>query len=303
MFQERWTYKNGSGLTKWYGHVDYYDQYVIGQWFVLNAETGVEYWSRRFFRPNTVIGCTNDVIVASEMRSDGPWTCGFGIYAIDVQTGELRWTNHGRGLWGNFVRWLDYVPGFTNEIRDSPDYIVDQYVVTRKQRVLDASDGRDCPPISGMDLSKPEQSRVDRLLYDHKSLSLNGDEIKVEGHGNDFAVCRLDSAGRESWRFNAEDSAMYVDGNYYSYRYNNGHIYIVLGDAPKYVPRNADRAMLVKPNPASYQLGVLNTVSGEIDLYQLKDATDRKECRIEAVRDARVLVSCDGTQLVEYEFA
>lgn len=301
MFQERWKYTNNGGLTKWYGHVDYYEQYVIGQWFVLNAETGVAYWSRRYCRPNNVVGCTNDVIIASEMRSDGPWTCDFGIYAIDVKTGDLRWTSHSRGLWGNFLRWLDYVPGFTNELRDAPEYVVDKYIVTRKKRVIDARDGHDDPSSGVSDVSPTKEPRQDRVLYDNKSLEIDGEVINVEGHGNDFAIYRIDDAGREAWRFEAKACSMYVDGNFYSYRYNEGRIFLILGDAPKFVPIHPDKPMMVKSNPANYQLGVLDTTSGDLTLHELKDASNREECRIEAIRDARMLVSCDGSQLVEYE--
>ncbi|MDX1946498.1 MAG: hypothetical protein SFU86_13945 [Pirellulaceae bacterium] len=299
MITPRWTYSNSSRLSKWYGHVEYYGPYVIGQWFALNAETGAEYWSRRFFRPTTVCDCAHDVIVASETRSDGPWVFDFGIYGIHAQTGKLLWTNHGRGLWGRMLRCFDYVPGFTNEFRDAPERVVGRYVVTSAGRFLDIGTGHQCPsPV----LEKPhcgDRLALNRELYDNKSLAMDGDTILVQGHHDDFVILRRDKSGREFWRFAAKERGLHVDGNFYSYRLHNGRIFIILGDAPKYVRIKAS-SPYVKRSPANYYMGILNVSTGKCDLFPLAEAKLRTECRIESIRDDRVLISCDDTQLVEY---
>ena len=87
-------------------------------------------------------GIDSGVIVANETRSDGPWTAGFGCYGISLQNGRLLWTSHGSGLWGRFVRLLDYVPGFTNELRDTPEQVEDGKVYCRSGRVLDVTTGQ-----------------------------------------------------------------------------------------------------------------------------------------------------------------
>lgn len=300
MLEKRRAYSNPRGLTKWYGHVDYFDRYVIGQWFALDAETGEQYWSRRFFRPTTVCDCALDVIVASETRSDGPWTAGFGIYGIDAQTGNLLWTNHGRGLWGKLLRWLDYVPGFSNEFRDVPERVVDQSVITVAGRILDIRTGRECSSTASKAHNDIDRSGPDRTLFDTKSLEIDGDTIRVQSSCDEFVILRSNKDGREIWRFDAKDRSLHVDGNYYSYRFHNGRIFIILGDGPKYVPIKETEPLYVKPNPANYQLGILDLSSGECELFPLLDAKRRKECRIEAIRDDRILLSCDGTKLVEY---
>lgn len=300
MLELRWTYLNALGLSKWYGHVDYYGQYVIGQWFALDADTGRQYWSRRLFRPTTVLGCAHGVIVASETRSDGPWTANFGIYGIDAQTGDLRWINHGRGIWGKLLRCFDYVPGFTNEFRDAPKRLVDRYVVTRRGRVLDIRTGRDCPSVKLDEPTNSTRAEPEYKLYDDKSLEIDGDRITIEGHRDNFVILRRDKKGRDRWRFAARDLSLHVDGNYYSYRLHNGRILMILGDAPNYVPVHESKPLCVKPNPANYQLGILDITSGECKLFPLANAKRRKECRIEAIQDSRILVSCDGTQLTEY---
>lgn len=303
MFEPRWSYSTPLGLSKWYGHVDYYDQYVIGQWFVLDSETGKLYWSRQFFRPTTICGFANDVIVATETRSDGPWTADFGIYGIDARSGSLRWVNHGRGLWGKLLRYLDYVPGFTNEFRDVPKCLVDQYVVTARGRILDVRTGHDCPSVKISETNNNDLASPQRKLYDNKSLETDGHTIEVEGHRDDFTILRRDKNGNDIWRFAAKDSSLHVDGNYYSYRFHDGRIFIILGDAPKYVSINEAKPFYVKPNPANYQLGILDISSGKCTILPLANAMRRNECRIEAIRDSRMLVSCDGTELAEYEIA
>jgi hypothetical protein len=303
MLEPRWTYSNPRGLTNWYGHVGYYGPYVIGQWFALDANTGAERWSRRFFRPNAVIGYAHEVIVASETRSDGPWTAGFGIYGIDASTGQLLWSNHAHAFWGKMLRCFDYIPGFTNEFRDAPKFLVDRYVVTGRGRTIDVRTGRECPPVKINEPPNDEISGPGLKLYDNKSLEIDGDTLKVERACDDFAILRRDRNGRDVWRFSAKDRSFHVDGNYYSYRFHRGRILIVLGDAPSRVPIDDAKPLFVKPNPANYQMGILDVVSGECKLVPLANARQRKECRIEAIRDSRILVSCDGTQLTEYEIA
>ena len=300
MLEPQWTYSNSRRLTKWYGHVDYYGQYVIGQWFALDAQTGAEHWSRTFYRPTTVCDCAHDVIVASETRSDGPWTAGFGIYGIDAQTGQLLWANHGRGLWGKLLRCLDYVPGFTNEFRDVPQRIVNGHVVTAAGRCLNVRTGHHNPTLNITIPDGNARTRADQKLYDDKSFEFNGSTICVQGSRDDFVIKRRDRAGNDIWTFAAAERSLHVDGNYYSYRLHGDHIFIVLGDAPNYVPIKASNPVYVKSNPANYQMGVLDISSGECKLYPLVNAEQRTECRIETIRDDRVLVSCDGTQLTQY---
>jgi hypothetical protein len=141
--------------------------YVVGQWFVLEAETGREHWSRRLRRPNTVRGVAHDVIIASEMRSDGPWTV--------------------------------------------------------------------------------------------------------------------------------------VRSDYYSYRLAGDVIYVILGDAPESIPIDPAKPTFVKPNPADYEIGVIDIESGACRTFRLENAKQRKQCRVESVRGSRLLVSCDATVLTEYE--
>jgi hypothetical protein len=301
MLEPRWTYSNPKGLTQGYGHVDYYGPYVIGQWFSLNAETRAEHWSRRISRANSVHGCSQDVIVASETRSDGPWTADFGIYGIDARSGELLWTGHRRGIWGRIVRAFDYLPLFTNELRDRPQRMIDRYLLTSSGRVLDIQSGRDCQPdtIAIDTASAPEN--LPYKLYTERSLRVEGETIHESWPEGGFSIHRSDAMGREIWRFSAKEISMHVGGNYCSYRLHKGRIFVILGDAPSLVPINPKDPMIVKPNPANYHLGILDLNTGKFECVPLANPKQRTKCRIEGIRDSRMLVSCDDTFLAEYE--
>lgn len=304
MLDERWTYSSSRKLTQWYGNVGYYGQYVIGQWFVLDANTGSEYWSRTFFRPNTICGCSADTIVASETRSDGPWTADFGIYGIDAKTGALLWTNHARGAWGTLLRALDRVPGFTNDFRDSPARIVGECVATSRGRNLDIRTGQERQQSQENIVIQKEADSQAQILYksgfqNGKPLELDGDTLKIQGARDQFSVIRTDKNGHVSWRFDAQEQSLHVDGNYYSHRYHDGRIYIILGDAPHYVP-TPNKPRYVQENPANYQLGILDVKTGKCDQYPLNLGKHRKECRIEDVGNSRILISFDRTFLAEY---
>ncbi len=301
MLARRWTYSNPRGLTQWYGHVDYFGPYVIGQWFVLDAVSGREHWSRRWSRPNTVCGCAQDVIVATEMRSDGPWTATFGIYGIDARTGTLQWTAHAREPLGRLLRCFDFVPGFTNEFRDGPERVVGRHVVTVRGRTLDVRTGRESLSANVADLEDDAGSTAAERLYANKWLDVDGDTLRVSSDPGDFVVSRHDPGGGEVWRFAAGERSFRVNGNYYSYRLHQGCIYIVLSVASARASADGGDAPPSEGHAADHQLGVLDVFSGKCALLPLPWASGRKACRIEAMRGSRMLLSCDGTELAEFE--
>lgn len=300
MLVPRWTYENSQYLYRWYGHVDYFGQYIMGQWFVLEAATGTELWARRFNRPNSILACEQDVIIASEMRSDGPWTADFGIYGIAAKTGDLLWTSHARGWWGKFLRCCDYIPAFTNDLRDPPRGIVNGRVITGRGRCLDVRTGVDVAENYSVPANN-DNATPQRILYDKHVLDFDTDKIFVEGPRDDFKITRYDPNGREIWRLSCKERALYMDGNYFSYRYHEGRIYLILGDAPRTVPIKPSDPFVHKPNLANYQIGVLELTTGECRLAPLDHGQQRLECRIEAIHQNRLLVSCDNTILTEYQ--
>lgn len=303
MLEPQWTYINSRRFNDWYYVVDYYGPYVIGPWFVLDAQTGAKFWSGKYFRPTVACDCESDVIIATETRSDGPWICNFGIYAIDAKTGRLLWTSHARGFWGKLLRCFDFIPGFTNEFRDSPLDIINGHVITHFGRCLNVRTGKHNP---GIQVSAPDGSDHTppyRKLHEDESLEINGGTICVQGYNQDFVILRRDPAGNEVWRFAAAKQSFYVTGDWNSYRLHGDRIFIVIGDAPSVVPIKASEPSIVKRNPANYQMGILDVSSGDLNLYPLKNSKQRTDCHIESIQDESILVSFDGTQLTQYRIA
>lgn len=301
MLKTRWSYLNPKGLTKWNGHVDYYNNYIIGQWFVLNALAGEELWAHDFFRPNVNFGLAQDVIIASEMRSDGPWTLDFGIYGIHVKTGNILWANHGDGLLGKIASLLDYIPGVTNELRDRPKYIWNKYVLTDRGRIIDVDTGKRALIEKEKIPFLEDKKTISHTFYTEKMLSIDDAKILVNGFDKDFNVIRIDEFGKIAWRFPAEDQIWYVGGNYFSYRLHNNKIYIILGDAPSYLPCSINNPKHVKSSPANYSLGIIEIKSGESEIHQLPKGEQKLTCRIEAIRDNNILINYDGIELFEFE--
>lgn len=295
----QWTYTNPRGLTKFYGHVDYYGQYVIGQWFVLDAVKGSELWTGSFWRANAIRGCEDGVIVASELCSTGPWMGELGIYGIDVKTGELRWVSHGSGIWGKFLYCLDCIPFLANELKDSPRAVRDGHVITSAGRILDIQTGlptsQDRPAFLDLQAKSPA-----KIFYSDGSLQVQCGKLFVKALWESFSLFCCDDQGREIWRFAAADHAGYVDTNYYSYRFHDGRVFILMGDAPARVP-DPKRADYVIPNPANYCLVVVDVATGKFEMHSLGKAKLRTEARIETIREDNMLVSFDGKDLVAYK--
>jgi hypothetical protein len=69
-----WSFAASKQLHLWYGHVHLLPEYAVGQSFVVNRNTGKCLWERQFQRANNIFEIVDGVILADEMRSDGPWT-------------------------------------------------------------------------------------------------------------------------------------------------------------------------------------------------------------------------------------
>ncbi len=159
-----WSFGSKKPLTKWYGHVHLLADCVVGQWFCADRTTGKLRWRGKLLRPNTILGFDSGVIVASEMRSDGLWTADFGCYGISLEDGRLLWTSHGSGLWGRIVRLLDFVPGFTNELRDTPHHVQNGKVFCNSGRVLDVKSGMLLHKVDAQEVRSHEKLASELLI-------------------------------------------------------------------------------------------------------------------------------------------
>lgn len=304
----RWTFQARYGLTDWYEHVHLLPERVLGQWCCVDRATGKRLWDRRYFRPNAVKGVGDGVIAASEWRSDGPWTDQFGCYGISLETGRLLWTSHGRGVWGGLARMLDFVPGFTNEFRDSPSHVQENEVICESGRVLDIRTGRDVRRIPQEEVEAARAARqktpADQLFREDQVELPGGQRLAKRARDRrpaapalqDDLSLILSHRGAELWHFGSSSTGYQLDGNFYSYRLQQRYVYLVMSEEVQWVPVSPSQPYCVQANPTIYRLLTLDLASGTI-VQDFPVASDKLErCRIEDVDEQGLLVS-SGRQL------
>ncbi|MCL4691301.1 MAG: hypothetical protein KJ060_02160 [Candidatus Hydrogenedentes bacterium] len=316
MSPPRWTASPKHGLTQWYGHVHLLRDLVVGQWFATRRTDGTLVWEQRHPRANTVrdISEANGVILATETRSDGPWTADFGCYAISLETGELLWCNHGRGAGGGLLRILDFVPGFTNEFRDTACAIRDGQCLCESGRLLDLHSGE---PLGQLSRKEVEVIRQERMLARAEPLYHSGEVdlpdlgLRVSNHTRvvDGGVRRqrgtlrletFDENGASRWNFDIAATKYHIDGNFYSYRLISPYIYLVVSEAAqrKVHPKRPHTSL---PNASPYHILVLDIRSGELVQDTRIQNAPCETARIEDVDDAGLLIGVDGKTLFYFE--
>lgn len=298
-----WRYVSKRPLTQWYGHVHLLKDHVVGQWFCLDRESGNLNWVRTFYRPNSVEGFSGGIIVATETRSDGPWTASFGCYGISLETGRLLWTSHASGVWGRTLRVLDFVPGFTNEFRDTPCYVEEGKVFCASGRVLDVQRGtllEKLTPEAVQAYKKPVT--LGQLFY--RSHHGNAASPIAISNGilllhiiptdstnqSGWKIAATTEAGEPLWTFSIEQLGRYIDGNFYSYRLLPPFLYLVVSEEPRYRP-HPTKKHYVLGNASRWHLVTLDIATGAVlqDFSLGNEKID--ECRIEDVDEEGLLIS------------
>ncbi len=232
------------------------------------------------------------------MRSDGPWTADFGVYAISADTGKLLWSNHGNGILGVLARICDYIPGFTNELRDSPKYICDQYLLTEKGRIIDITSGLVSSACTSFE-EEPESNAY--LFYTNKEIRIYNGILRVKANTESFELSFISEA--RSWSYNTSEHNYFMETNFYSFRLLDSHIALILADGPSFVPIKETDPTIIKPNTVNYSLGLIDIRSGETTIQKLEFEKTETSCRIEDVAGARLLISTNGKNLYEYEIS
>ncbi len=294
-----WSFQSEKPLTQWYGHVQLLPNRVLGQWACLDRESGQKQWQRTIFRANSVCAVGSGIIVASETRSDGPWTADIGCYGISLADGRLLWTSHRSGVWGRLTRLLDFVPGFTNELRDTPHHMADGRVYCNSGRVLDITTGRTVGRVSREEVDSFEKPRSPaQRLYDEEesiatergvSLSLRSDRWGVVGQ----------RAGHEVWRLQADDQGTvlgrHLGTGYYSYRLAGTYLYLVLSDTPAFKP-HPTKAGYHEPNPTTWHLVTIDVGTGDVLQETALGSGPMESCRIEDVDERALLIGQSGSR-------
>ncbi len=307
-----WIYSNKVPLTQWYGHVHLLSENVVGQWFALKRPTGELLWQRRFLRANSICGFDSGVVVASETRSDGPWTCEFGCYGISIENGRLLWTSHREGLFGAIVRGLDFIPLFTNELRDSPHHVHDGKVFCYSGRVLDVLNGKLVERQSRVSItsfSTPDSiaykfynSKEDEKLevtIGQQEMRLSHLRAKMPFPSNQQNFFADNKFGQRLWSFTLNDNRRHIDGNFFSYRLVPPYLYLIVSNERRYKPTG--KANMVMPNPTTWQLLTLDLHNGKIVQDISLGPNKQAECRIEDLDDTGILISRSGLELMYFQ--
>lgn len=301
-------------LTQWYGHVHLLDDRVVGQWFCLNRATGQCQWERTHARPNTFVGAAEGVIIASEMRSDGPWTATFGCYALSLDTGDLLWVSHAEGFAGRLLRALDFVPYFTNDLRDSANAVIGHECICNSGRVLDVRTGKLLRRISKSEFDRlTAQPGTQAEAFYNSVYSPNLVRIRLnEGWlsyvrppagkqpDHDFRACLTRDDGTEIWTFDLASLGLHMSHtNFYSFRLDRPVMYVFASEEPTLVRREGVLLDL-QPNPAIYHLLTIELASGRV-VQDIRIAQRKFTfCRIEDIDDAGLLVANSEHELLHF---
>ncbi|OJT17789.1 hypothetical protein BO221_43080 [Archangium sp. Cb G35] len=275
----RWTFTSRFGLRQWYGHVILLPDKVLGQWWCVERANGTVLWERTYQRPNTIDGITGEVIVASETRSDGPWTAAYGCYGLSLKTGERLWTSHREGLWGWVMELIDLVPGITNEFRDTAVLVRGAECICESGRVLDARTGRL--------LRRMPREDVERLRSE-ASESRPFLQYKEELPLAEQAFARV-ATGFASGPW-----------NFFTYRFAGPYLYLVVSEEGTSRPHPREPGVHVSQR-AHFHLLTLDRERATI-IQDLRVGDEPlSECRIEDLDERGLALSLDGTELRYYE--
>ncbi|MCX5655135.1 MAG: hypothetical protein NTY65_10860 [Planctomycetota bacterium] len=337
--QSRWTYAADHFLRHSYDPVRLLPQYVLVPWMCMRRSDGTLLWDRRIRRANTIMGIQDGVIVASEVRSDGPWTLHFGCYGIDLETGDMLWASHRDGLYGAIVRALDYLPGFTNELRDTPHEIRAGEVICKSGRVLDLRTGRllrrmsrdALPPYRertdpATQLYNTRPDRIITTVVDKRGCRVKGEAAPVppvavaddrfvsccpptsacaptsRKHGaDDIVLYGTDSRGMLTWVFQLSETGYHCQTNFYSYRLARPFVYFVVSEAEVYVPINPGKPRYARYNPARWHILTVDARTGKMIQDIILGQCNEQPARLEDVDEGGALFSLDNRRLVYYE--
>lgn len=296
-----WSVTARHQLFQWYGKVQMHGGHAFGQWICVDTSTGGLVWERKLKRPNTIVGIDQGIIVASEMRSDGPWTADFGVYGISAGTGAVLWSAHREGLLGQICAALDRVPGFTNEIRDAPIGLVDGEVHCRSGRVLNLQTGQ-CVRRNAEEAQR-RTMQISVALQDQRDFTTAHGRLIIstataEKHHR-FDVLMRQAESRR-WSFSAEEHGVFVRSNIHSWRVYEDHLLMIVSAEPDTLAVRADQPFIVRSQPTHRELWGIRLEDGVIGLRVPLTLSPVFECRIEDADEQYVLISSDNSRLSCY---
>jgi len=164
-----WSFESKRPLTRWFDHVRILPDYVVGQWFCLDRQSGSANWERNL-KPDEIVDIAGGVIVANERRRLNFSSLRYGCYGIALETGNVLWASHSSGL----LEGLRRLVGWT----DCPVYVADNRVCCRSGRVLDLKTGKLIEREVKESIQKPKLLQSETVILG-RSKSLN-DPVRLK---------------------------------------------------------------------------------------------------------------------------
>ncbi len=292
-----WQFTARDALTDWYGHVHLSDGKAVGQWFCVDLQSGRRLWEHTFEGPNTICGISDGVIVATETKSGGPWTASFGAWGISVDTGKLLWPTRREVSWGR--RLLELIPFVGPPVPGTAAHVEGSLCFCEGGKVLSIHTGNvvgeaGADPEEWMDNAQAKDAPWN--FYMGQPLKLDNGDVLTRGSEDDegFHLFRAATNGASRWHFDLAREGHFITGNYYSYRYSDGFVYMVVSE--RYRELTFDPA---EPHGGHYYLWTLELQTGRLcQKVAIPDWVG--ECRIEDVDQRHVLISTANKKLFCY---
>lgn len=183
--------------------------------------------------------------------------------------------------------------------------------ITSRGRVLDIHSGKELRRESKTEdwLALWKEQSPGKTLYERQPVDCGQGRILCHGtpaqpakEGNfpdgTFELFLNDGRGNPPWSFDLAASGHFINGNYYSHRYSNGYVYMIVSDRPQTVPIAPREPSAVRDNPAQYFLWVLDIDMGKICQQIRITEQVATNCRLEDIDDRSILVGCSGTAML-----
>jgi hypothetical protein len=305
-------------------NVNIYGDRVFGTGYCLDVATGAMVWERDHFRAHMVIGADDGVIVASEYVMEGVWSDILGCYGISLANGDLIWTSHGNGLWGTLWRTLDFVPGFANELRDTPLAVREGRVFCESGRILDIHTGRKIlrdraltqrvweetrKDGSAGQLNQGETIEVDdgkgRVLrlwrwggrrgWQRTDEAAKGDAELADLEPASLGFCAAAPGGEAAWTFRISDWDHFTADNFHQWEYRYPFIFILAEEGHHYVPiaQEGEEYAGVRRSSTRTYLLILDVRTGRlVQELALTDGPTEDEYYFGPFSDHGLLLNC-----------
>jgi hypothetical protein len=206
------------------------------------------------------------------------------------------------------VRLLDFVPAFTNELRDTPRYVEEGKVFCNSGRVLDVKTGNLLCKVAPEIVRSYKQPLSIGAEFAGSGVERHHPRVKVAGdlflrHAQEaegwqrgtLEIAAESESGKPLWTFSIKHLGRHIG----SYRLVPPFIYMLVSDEDNSKP-HPTKEHYALPNPTGWHFVTLTIETGEvIQDFSLGDEK-HSECRIEDVDTEGLLIGRENKKLKYY---